>query len=115
MGLIKEMLIKETEDIFNRMSIFGKSTYEDLFPKESLEEEMFEVIKGNFKTNIICKFTKNGYLVSTSSTCTPLPNSKQAKISKLEELITEAVSNKDFAVAEKFQNQIDKIKTNKGE
>jgi len=31
---------------------------------EEIESETFEIIKGNYKTTIVCKFNNKGYLVS---------------------------------------------------
>lgn len=110
MGKIKEMLIQQMEDQFQKASIFGDTLFEEFFPSEKFEEETFEIQKGDYKTLVTCKFNKKGYLVSVGSECKPTSQSKEEKITKLEALMNKAVEDKDFRAAAIFQSQIEQLK-----
>lgn len=79
---------------------------------EQLEEEKFEVVKGDYKTLITCKFNKKGYLVSCISESELVE--KPTTTEDLNKLLAEAVEKQDFVQAAKIKKQIDnrKIKTN---
>lgn len=63
----KSFLEKMFEE-FSLGNIFNFEEYTDeLFDDyEDLEEEKFEVVKGDYKTLITCKFNKKGFMVSHS-------------------------------------------------
>ena len=61
---------------------FGNPYYSNTENYEPLEEEVFQVQKGNVVTTILCKFSKEGVMVSWhhTSTYAPVIKSKPTKL-----------------------------------
>lgn len=75
---------------------------------EQLETETFEVIKGDFKTTIICKFNPKGYLVSHTAVVISLDESELIKILKDE--LHSSINKEDYEEAAKIQEKINKLR-----
>lgn len=73
-----------------------------------LEDEVFEVTKGDYKTVVICKFNKDGVLVSTASTCNLIEPSYIMKV--LKEDLIEAIEKEDFERAGEVQKKINMLR-----
>lgn len=112
MGKLTEQFIKNTEKAFWQTPLFGMEAMisKDRTEFEELEEEKFEVIKGNVKTDITCKFNPEGYLVSVQYDSRLDIKTKQERLEKLEECLQKAIDEKDFRAAMIFNKQITNIK-----
>lgn len=75
---------------------------------EKLDDEIFEVVKGDVKTTIVCKFNKEGYLVSYSSLSELISDSQILKT--LKEDLHEAIDKEDYERATEVQKKINKIR-----
>lgn len=80
--------------------------------EENLEEEQFEVIKGNYKTIISYKFNKEGYPVMRSHEVVKILNEQQEKLKELENQLNKAVFEQDYKKAAEIQEKIKEHKTN---
>lgn len=77
--------------------------------EKDLEEEKFEVVKGNYKTTILCKFNKKGYMVSHSVVSEYVPSQEEEQLNLLKNEMREALKLEDYKRAAKLKPQIEKI------
>jgi hypothetical protein len=84
------------------------------FPEPEFEEEVYEIRKGEYVSEIVCRFNSKGYLVSTQTNSKPITGDIEYQIMKLETFISQAVALKDFRAADKMQKQIDTLKNQQG-
>lgn len=68
-----------------------------------LEEEVFEVVKGDYKTTIVCKFNKKGYLVSHSAQTRMVVDDV---MKNLKEKLTNALQEENYEEAARIQKMI---------
>jgi protein-arginine kinase activator protein McsA len=73
-----------------------------------LEEETFKVVKGDVETNIVCKFNKEGYLVSMTSSSKPIEETSIMK--SLKDDLHAAIDEENFEKAAEIQKQINKLR-----
>lgn len=76
---------------------------------EDLEEEKFEVNKGDYRTTIICKFNKQGFMVSHSYLSEYVPSHNENELNELKTKLTSLVEAQDFEKAAEVQKQIRKL------
>lgn len=93
------------ESFFDRMfnDPFNSEFFLNLGNLDNLEEEVFEVVKGDYKTIIVCKFNKKGYLVSHSAITRLVTDDT---MSKLKEQLTDALSKENYEEAARIQKLI---------
>lgn len=111
MSRIKRLLDEMMEDMFNTPlfqldEMFNRKQIEN----QQLEEETFEVTKGQFKTNISCKFTKQGEPVGISYKSTYVPTEEESKQNQLELELEKALENEDYLKAADIKKQLEGIK-----
>lgn len=87
------------------------STYLESLDSE-LEEEKFEVNKGNYKTIITYKFNKKGYPVSSRHEVTLIMGEKEKRLEELRSILEQHVKDKNYLGAAKLQDQIKELETN---
>lgn len=75
---------------------------------EQLDTEVFEIIKGDVKTSIICKFNTKGYIVSYTAICKELNESEI--LTSLKEDLHSAIDKEDYEEAKTVQEKINKIR-----
>lgn len=101
-----------TKDLFTVLAENALRNYQlmDLFPSDDskLQSESFEVVKGDYRSTINCKFNEKGYLVNVQVDSKIIETESE----KLERLIREAVKNRDFKAAASLQEQLDKLESN---
>lgn len=81
-----------------------------------LEEETFEVNKGNYKTILKAKFDKTGRVVSTEYTSEYIPTEEEASLLEMRNLqkqIESAVEQEDYSKAHELQQSLKKLETGK--
>jgi hypothetical protein len=74
-----------------------------------LEEEMYESIRGDYKTTIICKFNKEGYLVSHTAQCVDISEDKAIMTAMREELFN-ALEEERYEDARAYQEKINQLR-----
>lgn len=95
---------KKLTDFFNKEGLWNEDIKNEYLDGE---KETFEVVKGDYKTIIECKFSKNGTLIHVEAKSRLVPQKIEEQIKKLETLRDEAVSKKDYLAAHNFQRDIE--------
>lgn len=81
----------------------------ELSDDEDLETEVCEFIKGDFKTTIVCKFNKLGYMVSH---ITHIENMAEANtiMKNLRDELFRALDEERYEDAKEYQDHINKLR-----
>ena len=120
MGKLKEMFMKDAEQAFSRASMLGlehliegsearrkREEADEIF---NTEEETVEFDKGNYKTVVKVRFNSKGYPILHYVESTLKEEiSQQNTQQKLNDLINQAVEQKDFRAALIYQTQLDNL------
>lgn len=77
---------------------------------DELEEEICEYIKGDFKTIVVCKFNKEGYLVSHTTECVDISDAV-ARLNNARESLMKALDDGDLLEVKAQQEIINKLRT----
>lgn len=108
--MLDNPLFRALYDISRDFDADIQQTFMDI--KESytpVYDEVFECIKGDYKTTLHCKFNKNGYLIGTTSKVEKIEVPKEQKLAKLNEQLSKAVAAKDWKLAGEIQREIDNL------
>jgi hypothetical protein len=76
---------------------------------QRLEEEVFEFLRGDFKTTIVCKFNRQGYLVSHSVESINI-SQDLALMEELREELYIALDEERYEDAKRLQEDINKLR-----
>jgi len=71
-------------------------------------EEVFQIVKNDVKTTIVCKFNEQGYIVSHLCTSTPIKESDTMK--RLKDSLHRALNIDDHEGAIEIQEKINKLR-----
>lgn len=117
MGRIKEQMIKDEEAEFHQMlSKRAIHEHNDLLKELEykllwgpLSNKTVEIINGEYRTIVDIRFDENGFPIAVTHKAEAILSDNQQKQNQLEELIKQAVENKDFRAAESLQKQLDSL------
>jgi len=79
-----------------------------MYVMEEFEEEVFESVHGDYKTIIVCKFHKKGYLISHSIVTKSIIDEVMFS---LKEGLAKAIADEDWKMAVHFQELINAKRT----
>lgn len=82
---------------------------EDYMEPDDLEVEVCEFIKGDYKTTVICKFNKRGYMVSHAA-YTECIGENNAIMDNLRSELLDALEKEDYELMVFIQEKINKIR-----
>lgn len=106
MSRIKRVLDEIIEDMY-RTPLFELDRMLNI--NQQLEEESFEVNKGNYKTNIKCKFTPKGEPVGITYESVYVPSELEDQQNQLQLKLDEAVEKEDFLLAADLKKQLQEL------
>lgn len=86
----------------------------NLIKSKDLQTEKVEFIKGNFKTEVMIKFSEDGIPLGCSYTTRYIPSVEEEKLNQLNLQLKEALGVEDYLKAAEVKKQINQLKTNKG-
>lgn len=98
MGKMKEIFMKERE--IQELPYF-------------IDGEVIKYIlrNKNYDTEVTVRFREDGYPMSVQHKVEAIINENQHKENQLNNLISQAVKNKDFKAAESLQKQLDRLES----
>lgn len=92
------------------INYFGSPYKLDEYMKtENFEIEVFECIKGDFKTTVTCKFNSEGYLVSHQVECENIAEDTEI-MKEMKDRLVEAIYEENYELAKEYQDRINRLR-----
>ena len=82
---------------------------DDYMKEDNFEIEVFESLRGDYKTTVTCKFNSNGYLVSHQVDCVNISEDTEI-MAEMKDKLLDAIYNDDFEEASKYQDKINRLR-----